>query len=71
MASRLALLLEGSLNCVSEEGGGGRESSLVELDSLTARVVLNSCFSGTVFVTLFLPTVETLSSRDLMPILKF
>ena len=36
-------------------GGGG--SSLVESGALTAWVVLNTCFSGTVFVTLFLTTV--------------
>ena len=41
--------------------GGG--SCLVELDSLIAWAVLKSCFPGTVLVTLFLTTVETVNPR--------
>ena len=46
------LCVRGSV-CVWGGGGAGGGSSLVKLDALITRVVLNSCFSDTVFVTVF------------------
>ena len=64
ISSKTCHFTQSLLDCVSDEGWGGvGGSSLVELDSLVARVVLLSCFSGTFFVTLFLTIVETLNTR--------